>query len=186
MARLSEFADLDSALEHILMGIFILDREGNYLYVNEQYCQSIGRPPEFYREMSIPRLKKMGYLSSSVWEQVLREQRTVISVVSVTDQGVTTPYLTVGTPQFDEHGEIRQIVCRQESVKRLNELLQHGSRNRYQVSRDGTGAPAVQEQIIAESPQMKQLLSTLLAVSRTDAAILSQDLPGPARRCCPG
>lgn len=137
MARLSEFADLDSALEHILMGIFILDREGNYLYVNEQYCQSIGRPPEFYREMSIPRLKKMGYLSSSVWEQVLREQRTVISVVSVTDQGVTTPYLTVGTPQFDEHGEIRQIVCRQESVKRLNELLQHGSRNRYQVSRDG-------------------------------------------------
>ena len=172
MARLSEFADLDSALEHILMGIFILDREGNYLYVNEQYCQSIGRPPEFYREMSIPRLKKMGYLSSSVWEQVLREQRTVISVVSVTDQGVTTPYLTVGTPQFDEHGEIRQIVCRQESVKRLNELLQHGSRNRYQVSRDGTGAPAVQEQIIAESPQMKQLLSTLLAVSRTDAAIL--------------
>ena len=67
--------------------------------------------------MSIPRLKKMGYLSSSVWEQVLREQRTVISVVSVTDQGVTTPYLTVGTPQFDEHGEIRQIVCRQESVE---------------------------------------------------------------------
>ena len=50
MARLSEFADLDSALEHILMGIFILDREGNYLYVNEQYCQSIGRPPEFVQQ----------------------------------------------------------------------------------------------------------------------------------------
>lgn len=172
MARFSEFADMDSALEHILMGIFVLDREGNYLYVNRQYCESIGRPPEFYKGMSISKLKRMGYLSTSVWEQVVQERRTVVSVVSITDHGAVTPYLTVGTPQFDEQGEICQIVCRQESVKRLNELLQAGSRNRYQIGKGKPAASAVQEQIIAESPQMKQLVNTLLAVSKTDAAIL--------------
>ncbi len=172
MARFSELADLDSALEHILMGIFILDREGNYLYANQQYGENIGRPLDFYQDMSIPKLKQMGYLSASVWEQVVRERRTVISVVSVSDHGAVTPYLTVGTPQFDERGEIRQIVCRQESIKGLSELLQAGARNRYQIGKGGAAPPAIQEEIIAESPQMKQLVSTLLAVSRTDAAVL--------------
>ena len=172
MAQFSESADLNSAMEHILMGIFILDRDGNYLYVNRAYCENVGRPAEFYQDMSIPKLKQMGYLPTSVWEQVVRERRTVISVLSIVDRGVTTPYLTVSTPQFDENGEIRQIVCRQESVKRLNELLQSGARNRFQIGRGKASGSPSQEQIIAESPQMKQLVSTLLAVSKTDAAIL--------------
>ena len=172
MPQFSEHVDLISAMEQIPMGIFILDRDGNYLYVNETYCKNVKWPAEFFQGMSIPKLKEQGYLPTSVWEQVIRERKTVTAVLSINDQEGSTAHLTISTPQFDEQGEIRQIVCRQEPVRQINELLQAGSRNRHHLEKERSAEGTIPEQIIAVSPQMQQLISTLLAVSKTDAAIL--------------
>ena len=48
------------AIEHIPIGVFVLDAEGNYLYVNEAYCNSVHKSREFFDGMSIPKLKELG------------------------------------------------------------------------------------------------------------------------------
>ena len=169
----NELALYLGALEHIPMGVLVLDAEGNYLYVNQEYCNLVNRPRSFFQNMSIPKLKKMGYLTTNVWEQVMEKRQTVVAAISITD-GKNQPFdtLTIGVPVFDRKGQIQYIVYRQEAVSKLMERLQVGMLNKHlyrdaeilQVS-DGTD-------VIAESPQMKQLLNTLSVVSRTDAAIL--------------
>lgn len=165
-------ADMRAALEGIPVGTFILDAEGNYLYVNREYCENAGRPASFFLNTSIPRLKAEGYLTTSVWEQVVQERRTVASVIVVDTGEQVLPSLTISVPQFDDQGNITQIVCRQEPIAKLNRQLQEGARNKLKFGRGRGEDLAEHEQIIAESPQMKQLLATLQAVSRTDASIL--------------
>ena len=152
----NELALYLGALEHIPMGVLVLDAEGNYLYVNQEYCNLVNRPRSFFQNMSIPKLKKMGYLTTNVWEQVMEKQQTVVAAISITD-GKNQPFdtLTIGVPVFDRKGQIQYIVYRQEAVSKLMERLQVGMLNKHlyrdaeilQVS-DGTD-------VIAESPQMK-------------------------------
>lgn len=92
------FGLFQSTLEHIPVGILVLDTQGNYLYTNEEYCASVNKPQEFFEGMSIPRLKKMGYLTTNVWEQVMEKRRPVVAVISITDKQLNRVYdtLTIG------------------------------------------------------------------------------------------
>lgn len=163
-----------NTLEHMPMGILVLDAGGNYLYVNEEYCNLVNKPREFFDKMSIPMLKEMGYLTTNVWEQVMEKRQTVVAVISITDERQNRFYdtLTIGVPVFGSGGEIRYIVCRQEAVDQLNERLQTGMLNKHLFRGAEITPPAAVENIIAESPQMKQILNTLSVVSKTDASIL--------------
>ncbi len=168
------FGLFQSTLEHIPVGILVLDTQGNYLYTNEEYCASVNKPQEFFEGMSIPRLKKMGYLTTNVWEQVMEKRRPVVAVISITDKQLNRVYdtLTIGVPVFDSSQRLQYIICRQEVIGKLNERLQTGILNK-QLFRDAEiTLPSEMENIVAESPQMKQILNTLSAVSKTDASIL--------------
>lgn len=171
MEELELFRD---TLEHMPMGILVLDAEGNYLYVNEEYCGLVNKPREFFLGTSIPKLKEMGYLTTSVWEQVMEKRQTVAATISITDETRDRVYdaLTIGVPVFDRAGQIRYIVYRQEAVDKLVAFLQTGMLNKH-LFRDAEALPPfADEDVVAESPQMKQLLNTLSVVSKTDAAIL--------------
>ena len=161
-------------LSHIPVGVFVLDAQGNYLYVNEEYCHSVNKSPEFFEGMSIPKLKKLGYLTTSVWEQVMETCQSVISVISITDERMNRAYdtLTVGIPLFGPRGEVQYIVFRQESLEKLNERLQAGMLNKHMFHSGQRVQSPPEDDVIAESPQMKQILNTLSLVSKTDAAIL--------------
>ena len=156
------------------MGMFILDAQGNYLYTNQEYRDMVMEPEEFFRGQSIPKLKKMGYLATNVWEQVMEKRRTVVAVVSITDASHDRVYdtLTIGVPRFGPDGEIERIIYRQEALDRLNERLRKGVLNKHQFLGVETVPPVEGEHIIAESPQMKEILNTLSVVSKTDASIL--------------
>jgi len=65
---------LTTVLENIDIGIFVLDAEGNYLYVNNEYCNLLNRPRDSYIGMSIPKFKEQGYLTSSVWDMVIEKK----------------------------------------------------------------------------------------------------------------
>lgn len=167
-----------SLLNHLDVGVFVLDADGYYLYVNQPYCDLVLKPKEYFDGMSIPMLKEQGYLSHSVWEQVVRERKTIYSVVTITDRLRNRIYdvLTTGRPYFDETGKLEYIFFTQESLTNLNTRLQRGMMNKtamvhLDVETAGASASGPVD-IIAESPQMRQLIALLATVSKTDASVL--------------
>ena len=162
------------AIEHIPIGVFVLDAGGNYLYVNEAYCNSVHKSREFFDGMSIPKLKELGYLTSNVWEQVMEKRQPVISIISITDEKLNRAYdtFTIGVPLFDSAGDIQYIVYRQDAVDKLTENLQKGTLNKHLFRSEVVSPDIMTEDLIFQSPQMKQIVSMLTAVSKTDVSIL--------------
>ena len=53
-------------LESVNIGILIFDKDGYYVYVNKAYCLQYERPADFFSNMTIHKLKRLGYLKESV------------------------------------------------------------------------------------------------------------------------
>lgn len=171
---IESFDQAFDTLDHLPVGVFVLDVSGNYLYVNKEYCETIQKPRSFFDDMSVPKLKRLGFLTTSVWEQVVERREPVVSCIKVTDEKMKRAYdtLAVGIPLFDEKGNIRSIICRQESTDKLAEYLQQGALNRHLFLSPSAQATLDNDDFIAQSPQMKQIANLLTAVSDTDVSIL--------------
>jgi len=161
-------------LEHLNMGIFVLDAQGRFLYFNDTYCSIVKKTRDFYIDTSIPKLKEAGYLSMSVWEQVLQKNAPVVALVTITDKELNQVYqcFTSAIPTFHEDGSIKHIFYLVETLENIYQRIQKGTLNRQNGWEPGTVLPKQNVDIIAESPQMKQLLVLLSNVSKTDASIL--------------
>ena len=160
-------------VEHIPLGIFILDAKGNYLYVNQEHCNIVSKERSFFENMTVFKLKEQGYLTTSVWEQVMEEKQKVVSVISVVDKDLNRVYdnLTTGMPIFGEEGAIEYIIYCQESVDQLYAYTQMGALNKHLFHNEEISVTPADD-VIAESDMMKQLLALVDIVSKTDASIL--------------
>lgn len=166
-------------LDNIDMGIFVLDAEGNYLYVNDAYCNMLNRSRDSYNGMSISKFKQQGYLTSSVWEKVVEKQSPVTAIVTINDFKFLKTYhfLTTAKPTFNSDGSIKYIFFMQEPIEKTSNRVQTGMLNRHIITKDLVNPKEHQLDIIAESPQMKQLLEKLSLVAKTDVSIL---ISGPS------
>lgn len=164
---------LYKTLEYIPIGIFVLDGEGNYLYVNQEYCKTVHKDKKFFEKMSVSKLKEGGYLTTSVWEQVMEKKEKVVSVMSIVDRYLNRVYdtLTTAIPLLDKEGNIEYVIYRQETVDQLYEYAQKGMLNRYQFLNADLSVAQV-DNLIAESNEMKRLLAMVDIVAKTDASIL--------------
>jgi len=165
---------LTAILENIDIGIFVLDANGNYLYVNNEYCNILNRTRESYVGMSIPKFKEQGYLTYSVWDMVMEKKAPVTTIVTINDFLFNKIYhfLTTATPIFNSDGSIKYIFFTQEAIEKTSKRVQTGILNRHVITGSIVNPKDPQFDIIAESPQMKQLLEMLFHVSKTDASIL--------------
>ncbi|MTI56583.1 sigma-54 interaction domain-containing protein [Geosporobacter ferrireducens] len=165
------FLDL---LENIDVGVFVLDAEGRFLFVNDTYCSMLNKKPEFYENTSISELKKQGYLSFSVWEQVIEKKEQVVSFVTVTDDDLNRiqQFFTSAIPTFNEDGSIKYIYYVVESFENIMHRIQVGILNKQNYQEIDIINKSADINIIAESPKMKQLIQLLSIVSKTDASVL--------------
>lgn len=173
------FEFLTTILENLDIGIFVLDAEGNYLYVNDEYCNILNRARDTYEGMSIPKFKEQGYLTYSVWEMVMEKKAPVTTIVTINDFKFykTYNFLTTAKPTFNSDGSIKYIFFMQEPIENTSKRVQAGILNQHVITDYLVNPKAQQFDIIAESPQMKQLLEMLSHVSKTDASIL---ISGPS------
>ncbi|EHQ89406.1 sigma-54 interaction domain-containing protein [Desulfosporosinus youngiae] len=161
-------------LDNINIGIFVLDAEGNYLYFNDAYCKMNYKPPSFYKNTSVPKMKELGIITSGAWEKVMREKRQATVQLTVTDEDNDNSYqvFVSGTPSFTGDGSINHVICLAESVEKLNIRIQTGILNKCFGTNSTMPKLPKSIDIIAESPGMKLLLSQLSIVAKTDAAVL--------------
>ncbi len=170
---------ISTILENIDIGIFVLDADGNYLYVNNEYCNILNRTRESYDGMSIPKFKEQGYLTSSVWDLVMEKKSPITAIVTINDFlfNKIHHFLTTAKPTFNSDGSIKYIFFTQEPIEKTSRRVQSGMLNRHIITGHWVNPKPQQFDIIAESPQMKQLLEMLAQVSKTDASIL---ISGPS------
>ena len=166
-------------LDRLNIGVFILDADGRYIYVNPFYCRQINKSDSFFYQTSIPKLKTQGYLSNSAYERVCQSRKTVNALISIRNDLDTENYdtLTTSIPTFDEKGDIQYIYCTQEPVRMLTDRLQKALMNKGSIDYSASDTAYAVHHIIAESPQMKQILTTLKNIARTDVSVL---ISGPS------
>lgn len=165
---------LKPLLDHIDVAVFVLNKDGQYVYVNKAYTQTLQRKEDYILGSTIPGFKSQGYLRQTTLEEVLLRKETVHSVITVTDTEMHRVYKVLNSafPYFDDNGEIQYIFYIQETLPELSARIQTGLENQ-KVILDGYQKPYENSvDIIAESPQMAALLSLLNTVAKTDASVL--------------
>ena len=165
-----------TAFDHMNMGVFIVDKDTNYIYVNHAYQELSQYPPEFYRNMSLKKLaQRRIFLTSPVWDSVVEKRAMVHAVVTVSDTAKERIYdlLTTAIPILDEAGEIQYVVYIQEPMTDLSRRMQEGLVNKlYQHIDLPRSAAQPHLKIIAESAQMRAIISTLKFSAAGSAPIL--------------
>ncbi|GAW93032.1 sigma 54-interacting transcriptional regulator [Calderihabitans maritimus] len=177
--ELKQLRELKEELEAVFDAsydeIYVTDGEGNTTRINKVGESYYGVKAEEMIGKNVKDLEKQGYFSPSVVSIVLREKRR-ITIAQKTKSG--KQLIVTANPVFDETGNIVRVVVNSRDIteltnlrQKLQETEQLAETYRNQIMQL-TQEKASQVEIIAESPQMKQILDMVHKVAAVDSTIL--------------
>lgn len=156
-------------------GIFVSDGNGVALRCNESYSRITGLEAEKLIGLNMNEILKRGYLSESA----------TLMVVQTGKRATTMPVLKSGkkalitsNPVFDKTGKIVRIISNVRDITELIDLktqleqVQELSERYYSEIMHLRSQTTVIEGMVAESPVMRQIVSTALKVAATNATVL--------------
>ncbi|MFJ5770863.1 sigma-54 interaction domain-containing protein [Psychrobacillus sp. NPDC093180] len=110
-----------NAMDHFYDGVFITDKEGKIIYVNEAYTKMAGLKYEDVVGQYVEELESKGIFKNSVSPEV-RRQKKVVSSIGKSKNGVDM--LITGKPILDKNNELIFVVVNQRDISDL-ELMRH-------------------------------------------------------------
>jgi TyrR family helix-turn-helix protein len=138
--------------------VTIVDRNGVLLRVSDPTLKHLGFEREEMEGKTIDEAVSAGMFFPAVTPAVLEQKRNV-SLLQKNRKGQTI--MTTGIPIFDKQGEINYVLSFDTEIPKKQEA---------NINTESVWmSPAV---TIGESPAMKQVLSTVSQVAKTDATIL--------------
>ena len=176
------YHELRKILDCIKDGIFITDKEGRILILNQASLDFCMYKEEDLIGKTMQELLDQNMFDDSVALEAIKEK----SVVSVIQKGITGNYdlLVTGTPLFNEDGEISLVILTERDVTDLNNLQAsvHSLSERYSQEVEYYREQTISHnEIICESNSMKQLLQIALRIAATDATVLIQGESGTGK-----
>jgi len=155
-------------------GIIVCDSQGNILDMNEVSEKFNGLKAKEIIGRNVAEFVKSGLFDRSVTLEVLKTKRRV-SIMQYVNK--TKKHLLVtGTPTFDETGKISLVVVNERDMTQLNALKTKLEQSRMVTEkyRDELAELSMlelkEQEILAESNLMKQILSTALKLARLEAS----------------
>lgn len=171
------FVDFEQICDNLPDAIYVADKEGTTVYVNDMYQQLSGISKNEVIGENIHRINKEKKLyTNGILPTILKQQRRS-EKIGVMKRTNTTVYIT-GFPIFDENNKLKYAVAHDRNIQQLeivkDQLIQlkeaqAKAENEIQYLRT---QQIKQVDLIFKSPQMYQALSTALAVAPTDATVL--------------
>ncbi len=164
-------------LDNLADGIYILDGRGNYIFVNSAYVHKLGVSKDFLLKSNVYDFVKDGQINVSISDIVYREKRRVVMFQDVYDphnygRGCFRQ-LVVSTPLFDESGEIRNVLAVVRPLDIMNDLYyEAGKSERVSVARFSESQKPLDDEIIAVSPAMRNVLVMAEMVAGVDSAVM--------------
>ncbi|MDQ0338139.1 PAS domain S-box-containing protein [Caldalkalibacillus uzonensis] len=156
-------------------GIYIADHNLVSLYVNKAYQRLTEMSPTELIGKKTTQLVEEGIISESVCKLVL-ESRSEKSILQKFKSGKLL--LVTGTPLFDDQQQLKYIVVTARDVTELNrlknELAETKKRSEmYLRELSNLKSQSIRNvEIIAESPEMKELLATACRIAQVDSPVL--------------
>lgn len=174
---------LQNVLDCIYDQIYVLDRNANILMVNKAVVQK-----NYRRESLIGRnmrdLVREGYADDSVSLKIIKTGKA---------QGMIFPeqegydLLSWGIPHYDENGDIDFVVCTEWDIENLIHLRDTLGDEKHSVTSVQPelsyyrAKSSANDEIIAASPSMNNVLQTAGMIARSDATILIQGESGTGK-----
>jgi len=131
-ASLAQQIDLIKVLDNSYDEIFVVDKNGIVLYVNDASERHYGLKPEEVIGKSVYDLSKAGYYSPVIIPIICREKRR-ITVEQETQYG--KKLVVTATPILDKNGEIEFIVMNSRDITEIEKLKHDLSETRQMLER---------------------------------------------------
>jgi len=176
--NMSDIALLETVLDNITDGIYVLDGKGNYVYVNSAYIKALNMPKNILLNYNVHDFMNTGQINICISDIVYREKKQVVMFQDVYD---TQNYgrkcirqMVISTPVFNHKGNIQNIVAIVRSQDASNELYNKASMNHGRTVIPSFQLPPqlMDGNIIAKSIKMRSVLNRANAVASVDSTIL--------------
>lgn len=162
---------LQNILDNLAPGIYMLDRQGNYIYCNKAFVKQTHYSEEHILNLNVYQMARDSNISFSAGMAVLKEKKVITAVNDVkTPSGYEYRQLITATPLFDENGELAYAVVEMARMDLLQQRYQTAITMKNQAYQ--RLEPAQIPSMIAESSVMKRLLRQASHIARSDASIL--------------
>lgn len=157
-------------------GIYILDKNGNYIYCNSAFLKMVGATKEEVESQNAFRLVQDGQVSVSVADLAFKKKKKVAIINNVTTpKGYHYRQMATASPIFDAMGEVEYLLV---EMVRLD-LFQRRYQNAIlSEDKNGIDFSAYEEHdgkesvFIAESSEMKTVKNMAELIAKVDATIL--------------
>ena len=169
-----EFKDI---CDHLIDAIYVVDAEGNTIYVNDAYLK-LGdiKREELMGKNIFDNNETRRFYSGGVLPDVLTTGKRCERVGTLTRTN-TKVHIT-GIPIFDEEGNLKYAVATEKDVERLEELKDHLAELRKEHSQGAAELQYFRDrqyydmEIVMESSCMQEAFATARSVAKTDVTVL--------------
>ena len=162
-------------LNCLKVGVYITDREGNTLFLNDESCKTGGLNRDEVRGKNMKELEKMGFIDSSISLRVLESGKEEEMIQNLGDGDRV--YVT-GIPLY--HGEnLDIVVCTEKDITEtltLRELLIKNDKDNAKIREE---AEYLKKQniimwgnMVAEDEESKRLAKKAMRIAKLDTTVL--------------
>ncbi len=176
--KLASYKHMNRQLETIFKassdGIWVCDQGGTVISINEASERLNGIRSDDIVGKNVLDLMQDGLFDRSVTLEVLETRRQVSVMQHIQKTG--RYLLATGTPAFDENGDLYLVVVNERDMTQLNAIQQTLEQTRLEAEKikdqlaDLTLQELREQNIIAESTQMRKVLEAALKLSRIEAS----------------
>lgn len=175
---MNQIVFLETVLDNMTDGVYVLDDKGNYVYINSAYVKMLNMPKNVLLNYNVHDFLKTKQINFCISDIVYKEKRQVVMFQDVYD---TQNYgrkrirqMVISTPIFNSEGNIQNIVAIVRSEESSNQLYQLAAQCKFssEPSAFQLSAPTMDGKIISNSPAMRDVFTCALAVSDVDTSIL--------------
>lgn len=173
--KLDEFYEL--MLDNIPYGIYILDADGNYIFVNSTYVQTMNMSKTELLSYNVHDFLKTDQITFCISDIVHDKKRRVVMFQDVqrvgSNRNTSFRQLVISNPVFGPDGQVQNIIAVCKSLDTLNEFYNEASMSNQVSSFASPVTPVLSgETLVAESPAMRGVLAAAGEVANVDTSVL--------------
>jgi transcriptional regulator with PAS, ATPase and Fis domain len=170
--------DFKEIVDNVDESIFISDKNGYVLYVNQAYTQNTGVLPNDVMHRYVPDIIADGIFTGGSTMAVIETQKKCFRLSTTYRSDPPRMGYTIGVPLFDSRGELKQVVVSSRPILTLTALKDDythfltEAKNYTPDSIKITNCSSTPNRLIGNSPELKAIWDLVKRVAPTEASIL--------------
>lgn len=151
--------------------ILATDQYGRVLIANRAALNRMGLPSDQVLGRTVTDLMNQGVYSNSTVEQAMKRKEMVTGLINIRGKN----HLSTSLPLFDDNGDLVLVLTNNRSDSIMNEFAEKYAyeQQQHELFQEIASYFSNQRQaVIAESPQMKTLVSSCFVIAKTDSTVI--------------